>query len=363
MQEIIKNTNNTFVGIDCGKRTMVLVRLNSNGDVICRTQLKTDFVGQKKLLNWITKNDTVAIEAGNLSFLLTKLIKSKIGNKVIILNPGKLQIIYNSLKKTDKEDALKLARIILRNPKNELPEVSLPSEKEEEARRLASEQAFYTNNKTALINRLHSEFVHCGITDITKKDLKNKKKREKLIETLNENYLKSGRRLLKQIIEVETILEELDDEIKSLLKDDLESTSIMMSVPGIGPINSLVISGFIGTQADRFSNAAQVSNYSGLVPRVDISSDTIRYGKIVKGNMFVKRVIVQAAYAMIKSKYGIKFKNKYTEIVARRGKKKAIIAIARKMIELVYILLKNREYYNDMPKESLIQKMEGYGLC
>ena len=107
--------------------------------------------------------------------------------------------IYQSLKKTDKEDALKLGRLIKRIPDNELPVVSLPSEKEEQARRLASENGFDKASRTRLINRLHSIFAREGITEVSKAELKNKTTRDKLISELNESNQKEATRLIEQI--------------------------------------------------------------------------------------------------------------------------------------------------------------------
>lgn len=72
---------------------------------------------------------------------------------MVVLNPGKLAIIYTSTKKTDKENALKIARLLETMPEEYLPLVPLPSEAEEEMRRLASSQMFLNKERTRLINR------------------------------------------------------------------------------------------------------------------------------------------------------------------------------------------------------------------
>ena len=118
---------------------------------------------------------------------------------MILLNAGDLSTIYKSLKKTDKEDALKLVRLIKRIPSAELPVVSLPSEREERARRIASENGFDKASRTRLINRLHSIFVREGIIEVSKAELKNKTTRGKLISELDESNQKESLRLIEQI--------------------------------------------------------------------------------------------------------------------------------------------------------------------
>ena len=359
MQEKIKEKNH--VGIDLGKRMMEVVRIK-NDNKIERFRVKTDELGRMRLFNWLNKNDLVSLEAGNMSFLLAKAIKKNVGSEVIILNPGDLATIYNSLKKTDKEDALKLARLIKRIPREELPEVTIPSEKEEDSRRLYSQRSFFSNNRTCYINRLHSLFVYAGITIITKKDLKNQEVRKTLVNKLDNRYKLEGIRLLTQLEQIEDTLSEIDEEIKKVLKDNIEDVSYLMSMPGFGPINTLAFLSYIGN-GSRFSHYKQVSYYAALVPRVDISGDTRYYGKIIKrGSNHIKRVIIQAAWALVKSKYGGILKKKYDDLRKRRGKKRAIIAVARKMLEFAYTLITKRSYYKYMPKEVLITKLQSYGL-
>jgi transposase len=100
--------------------------------------------------------------------------------------------------------------------------------------------------------------------------------------------------------------------------------------------------------AERFENGAQVSNYIGLVPRVYMSGDTVRYGRITKrGNGFLRALLVQGSWALIRSKAGGSLKERYEYMTKEKGisKKKAIVAIARRLSELLYTLMKNGTYY------------------
>lgn len=350
-----------YVGIDLGKRMMEIVRIKPD-DKLIRFRTKTDTIGRQRLFNWLNKNDIIALEAGNMSFLLAKEINKNVGSDVIVLNPGDLATIYNSLKKTDKEDALKLARLIKRIPRKELPEVRIPDKNEEDSRRLYSQQTYFSKNRTSYINRLHSLFVYAGISSITKEDLKNVEKRVILVDKLDCRYRIEGKRILRQLDIIEGTLEEINDEIKKTLRKNIEDVSFLMSLPGFGPINSLAFLAYIG-DGSRFSDGKQVTYYAGLVPRVDISGDTRYYGKTIKrsGN-HIKRVIIQAAWALVRSRYGGDLKKKYNDLKKTRGKKRAIIAVARKMLELAYLLVKRKKYYKYMPIEALINKMNGYGI-
>lgn len=126
------------VGIDISKSKVCAVRLMPDGRRE-RREFGTGERGQAALLSWLGA-DTVALEAGNQAFRIARTIRAATACTVIVLNPGDLATIYASLKKTDKEDALKLARLVQRFDRAELPEVTVPDESEEDIRRLCGVQ-------------------------------------------------------------------------------------------------------------------------------------------------------------------------------------------------------------------------------
>jgi transposase len=278
-----------------------------------------------------------------------------------VLNPGKLAIIYKSTKKTDSEDAMKIARLILRNPKEELPIVAIPSEREEKERAIVKELGFLKSKRTDFINRLHTKFVAEGITTIIKSDLKTKAKRDRSVESLYGIHLAEAKRVIVVIDMLEMQIEQLEHEQLDALGEN-ELTPFVMSVPGVGPSCAMAFLAYVG-DGSRFSRAAEVSNYVGIVPRVDQSGDTARYGHITKnGCVPIRRVAVQAAWALTRSTDGGSLKKKFFEIADRRGKRVAITAIGRKLVELLYTIVKNKCYYWQVDAEKLARKMKFYKL-
>ena len=97
-------------------------------------------------------------------------------------------------------------------------------------------------------------------------------------------------------------MELLEKKIKKEAGED-ETIQRLQSVPGVGPMVSFAFASHVG--AERFENAGQLSNYIGLVPRVYMSGDTVRYGSITKrGNGYLRALLVQAAWALVRSKRG-----------------------------------------------------------
>ena len=351
---------NNFVGVDISKKEMEIVRISDNKKRE-RFKTKTTHDGEIRLFNWLKPNDVVILEAGSQTFRIAKRIREH-GFEAIVLNPGDVRTIYASLRKTDKEDALKLARLAHRNPREELPEVSVPSDEEEDARRLSTEQAHWSKQKTINKNRLHSLFTQAGLTDIRKKHISKHLNREKAIPLLPERFQKEALRIKETLQMIDQNLDEIDTEIRERLQRNLEYTKTAMSITGIGPVTSHVFLAYLG-DCSRFSSGKQVSYYTGLVPRVSQSGETERYGNITKrGCTPIRRVIIQCAWSMIKSEYGGPLKEFYDRVSPRIGKKKAIVATARKMVETFYAIMKSGELYWGAPEDIINKKMKKYGL-
>ncbi|NCN05438.1 MAG: IS110 family transposase [Spirochaetales bacterium] len=120
---------------------------------------------------------------------------------------------------------------------------------------------------------------------------------------------------------------------------------ILLSVPGVGPDPALALIAFVG-DGSRFENSDQVANYVGPTPRVDNSGETHRMGPISKrGCVCLRRAEVLAAWALVRSKNGGPFRKAYQELIIRKPKAVAIIAIARRLIKLLHTLVKNHTYY------------------
>ena len=354
----------SYVGIDVGKKSLEVVRYikTINKPDISRFKCKNTAQGRSMLINWLIKTDIVALETGNTGFLIAKLIlKSKKVQDVFVLNAGRLKMIYQSLKKTDKEDSLKIARLISGYSKKELPIVNIPSDDEEELRSIVSAQEYYKNRHNQIINRMHSLFHNNGITDIKKSDLKNVDGREILANRLKKfnYYFYIG--LIKELEVYENNMRFIAEDVKQALKKNIEITKKLFSIPGFGPKTAMAFLAYIGN-GDRFYKAKQVAYYSGLTPRIDMSGQITRYGRIVKGCHQIKRVIIQAAWASLRSKENHSLKKKYYELIKSKSKSKAIVAIARKMVELAWTLLKKNEIFSYCDEIMLNKKLKFYKL-
>ena len=335
-----KKSGTRFVGIDLGKRTYEVAFVGENGKVTMSNG-KTFVAGRQALYKKLRPQDKVALEAGNLAFTMAKEIEKAVpGCQVYVLNASNLALIYGSMKKTDKEDALKLAHILEDCKEERLPVVPVPSEKEMHRRKLLSCYQRVQQSRNRKINQLHALFLSQGITTKVRSDLSTSEDRKEAIKELSgiereeAEYLVQGLELCEKRIAV------LEKQMEADAAGDKE-IELLKSIPGVGPKTSFAFVAHVSVE--RFENASQVSNYLGLVPRVYMSGDTVNYGPITKrGNGYVRALLVQAAWSLVLSRDGGKLKERYKYMTEEKSKskKKTIVAIARRLAEEMYTLLK-----------------------
>jgi transposase len=141
-----------------------------------------------------------------------------------------------------------------------------------------------------------------------------------------------------------------------------ERAPYVMSIPGIGIDIAAVLLAYLG-DGSRFSKPGQVSNYAGFAPRVDCSGETERYGRIARYQFChpIRGVVLEGVWAMARSGKGPLFE-KYEELSGRMSKRKSAVAVARKMVNLAWLLMKRRKYYRGMNSTALEKKLRYYKI-
>jgi len=343
------NQEARYIGIDLGKRTYEMAVVGKGGKAALSNG-KTSIQGRQALYKKLRPQDKVALEAGNLAFIMAKEIEAAgAGCRVYVLNPSRLAVIYASMSKTDKEDSLKLAHILEDFREERLPAVAVPGDEEMRRRKLLAGYRREQQSRTRTINRLHGLFMAQGITTMKKKDLATTPRRQEAAKQLEGFEREEAEHLLQCLELYEARIAALDKRIDEEAAEDGQMQRLQ-TVPGVGPKVSFAFVAHVA--AERFENAAQVSNYLGLVPRVYISGDTVRYGKITKrGNGYVRALLVQAAWSLARTKQGGNLKLRYEYMTKEKGmsKKKTIVGIARRLAVLLYTLMRDGTGYEARP--------------
>jgi transposase len=350
-----------FVGLDLARRTMEICILADGQKAVRTSGHKSDEKGRGRLASLLTKTDVVGMEACTYAFVLARFLIKEVGCTVYVLNPGKLVMIWKSTRKTDKDDAQKIASFIQRYPEEELPLVQLPSEREETMRTLVSLKNYQTKLRTSLINRLHAVYVQAGITTMKKSHLATSASRKEQSELLPD-FLSLIADMIEQELEViEKQISTLEEKISTMVREH-ELSPYVMSIPGVGTGVAGAFLAYVG-DGSRFSKAAEVANYVGLVPRLDCSGDTNRYGSITKmGCRALRGVILQSVWSLTQNKEGGRLKAKYFNLAERMSNGKSAVAIARKLVGLMWTLVTRRQLYADVSREHLERKFRYYKL-
>lgn len=279
-------------------------------------------------------------------------------------------------KKTDKRDSKWLAELCL----NGMIEPSRIFPKDDrDIRALTRAREKLVNNSTQMKNRIHKELesacikISSVLTDIfgasgmkiingliegknideilkmitSKRILKKEQElRQAVANTLDPARILLIRTYLELIGKIEIEIEILNKEILSRMQRLKEDLEIAMSMTGMGFTSASTILAEIGNYKD-FETAEQLASWCGLTPKVSQSADKLVTGSITKqGSKHVRRMLVQVAHAISKSRDS-KLKRFFLHILAKKGKKKAIVALARKVLCILHHLMVNREKYQD----------------
>ena len=153
-------------------------------------------------------------------------------------------------------------------------------------------------------------------------------------------------------------IKKLDEMIDVLAKPFESAINLFCTAPGIRRDTAITILSEIGTDMSQFDSSKRLCRWAGLTPGNNESAGKKKSVRITRAGVYLKPALVEAAHAAVKSKESPYYRIKYERIAKRRGKKRAIIAIARMLLTAVYNMLSTGEVWNpvdlnqiDMPPE------------
>jgi transposase len=183
---------------------------------------------------------------------------------------------------------------------------------------------------------------------------KLRKKRPDLVRALDAPLKPHQRFMLRtqlaRIEQAEADLERIDSELREMAAPYARYLELLMSIPGVNWINAVTIIAEIGIDMSVFLSAAHLASWAGLCPGNNESAGKKRSGKVRKGNVVLKTTLVNAAIAGSGSRgrKGTFLAEKFRRLTARRGKMKAAVAVAHKILVSVWHMLSDGTYYQDL---------------
>jgi transposase len=176
-------------------------------------------------------------------------------------------------------------------------------------------------------------------------------KRAALIEALTGRVTAHHRRLLKLHLEViehlEAAVEEIDAQLGDALAPFHDAVARLDAIPGIATVVAQAIVGEIGLDMSRFPTHQHLVSWACLCRRLDESAGKRKSTRTRKGACWLKTVLVQAAWTAVRKKNSY-YRAQFLRLRARRGPKKAIVAVAASMLTAIYYLLRDGVEYREL---------------
>lgn len=319
-----------YVGMDVHKKNYV-VSASIDNELVFRGRHTpaNAAVLIESLKKWFPDHEIYsAYEAGFCGFGLHRaLIGGGINN--IVVNPASIEVAANDKKKCDKRDSKKIA--IQLNARR-LNGIYIPSETEELRRQITRCREQILKERKRIGNQIKGQLHYFGYIGADDKRIINEKY---LAELESKEFPKEIKVTLQFKIDqwrfFNNQLEQIKIDFQEQSFEDGEVEEFYRSVPGVGVIGARILANELGDLSKRFSNQKSLYQYTGLTPSEHSSGPHVRKGHIDKqGSPRIRHILIEAAWIAIDKDGALK--ESFETIKATRGAKRAIIAIARKLI-------------------------------
>jgi len=328
-----------YLGVDLHRKVFTCcVHLESGRQFLKEWRLEhlSQFI--KKL----RATDEVAVEATSNTRLFYDAVAPHVA-RVAVVNANQFRVISQSVKKTDPNDARNLALYLA---KGLLPEVRMKEKEQAQVASLVQTRDRLVKLRTALKNKVNNLLSARGI-ELKKEELSGEKGLTRVLEMDVEELTRFE---LQVIVEQIRSLNHSVAELEKVIEQEgqkLQGYGNLTSIKGIGSLGASILLSVIGDVRD-FPDEGKLASYFGIVPRVHNSNETERSGRITKrGSKLGRTALVQCG--LIAKRYSPYLANYYERIRSRRGTGRAIIALARKFLGIIYHTLKNHWVFQDFP--------------
>ena len=341
-----------YIGIDAHKLSEYICVTDNDGKIVEEYKIDNTEENWADFMKKYTIDTEISAEKSTAGKYVAHLLRDH-GLHVHLANSKELKLIWNSKKKTDKNDARILARLLRTG---DLLESYLPTKEIDDMRTMIRYRRSLGEGITAIKNRVHAVLTRNGIS-ISSSDIFGRRSLQVILDSsrnmsVADNIVLAD--LISQYNDINAPVKNMQNQL-ALMGEGIESIKILMTVPGIDYYTALGIYSEIG-DITRFPDAEHLSSYTGLVPRVDQSGNRAVYGHITKsGPSLLRFFLVNSVHSLIK--LSPTFKKIYRKMKKRIGKNRAIIATARKLAVIIFNMLsKNQHFVDDYMFQTLYER-------
>lgn len=334
------------IGMDLGDKASRYCVLSSEGEVVEEGAIPTTRKGLARLLG-ARPHCRVALEVGTHSPWVSRTVKA-LGHEAIVANARQVQLISQSSRKDDRLDARTLARLARVDPELLRP-IRHRSEKAQADLMRIRVRAALVEARTALINAarglaksMGERLPGCGTEQMGVEKL----------AALPAGLRETLAPLVEQVESLTQKIRESEGRIEQMARDEYPETAVLKQVTGVGPLIALT---FILTleDKDRFARSRDAGCYVGLRPRRSESGESQPQLRISKeGDAYVRKLLVEGAHIILSrrgpdtdlKRWGLRL----CERGGKNAKKRALVAVARKLAVLLHRLWVTGEVYEPL---------------
>src|SRR5450432_523616 len=334
------------IGVDLGDRWSFYCVLNEAGKIILEQKVATTPEAMKQPFGKISRS-LIALETGTHSPWVSRLL-TELGHEVIVAHAQKVQLITKSNRKDDRHDARTLARLARIDPEL-LGPIRHRSAKAQIHLTVIRARAELVSARTALVNAARGlvksfgeRLPKCGTYQVN----------EKLAEGVSAELRDVLAPLLREVESLNERIQEYDERMEKIAKEVYPEVSLLKQVKGVGTQIALT---YVLTIEDpyRFPKSREVGCFLGLRPGRRNSGESEPQKKISKeGDRYLRTMMVQGAHYIL-GPFGEdsdlrRWGRKLAERGGTNGKKRAVIAVARKLAVLLHRLWVSGEAYEPL---------------
>ena len=342
--------------MDVGKSKCRAALMDQKGNIEKEFFFENNQKGIQHLTSLLTSEDQVVMEStANLWLNLYESLEDK-KIKVVLANPMKTKAIASARVKTDKVDAKILAHLLRADL---VAESYVPPKQMREIRALVRHRLSLMKMRTMVKNKIHALIdkygYRCEFSDMFGVS------GLKWLKTLELNKL-DGLVFGNHLSHIELInlqIEKTDEAIRECACED-EDVRLLLSLPGVDVRTALLLKSEIGP-IGRFGDYKKLVSWAGLAPRVYQLGGVLWNGGIAhEGSGVLRWAMVEAAMTAVRcdEKFGVF----YGRVKARRGGQKAVVAVANKMLKVVWVMFTRREAYSGVNKRLYEEKLNRVGF-
>ena len=333
-----------YVGLDLGDQKSMMHVRNQDGEFVEELRMPTTARALERAFRdraplWI------AMEVGSHSRWVSRQLSSY-GHQVIVADPRQLRLIYKNPRKSDRVDAEYLARLVRVDRELLFPVVHRSPETQTHLAQLRARDIL-VQARTQLVNHARGMVKSFGgrLPSCSTESFGRKAR-----PALPEELRPALEPILDSIQEISRRIQEFDQEIERLCEDQFPETVGLRQIKGVGALTALA---FVLTleEAGRFKSSREVAPYLGLVPKKRQSGDADPQGHITKtGDAYLRRLLVGSAHYIL-GPFGAESRLrtwglKLAERGGKAAKKRATVAVARKLAVLLHRLWVSGEDYH-----------------